>query len=75
MGTDGDEIRTNGDLIRGMNDKQLAAFAAQKLAAYEQEKAESVGRTLTATERETIAETWFRVMMQWFRTPVEIGGK
>lgn len=68
---DSNEIRTYGDMIRGMNDRQLATFAARKLAEHERVKTESEGRRMTATENATIAETYFRVLMQWLRTPVE----
>lgn len=55
-----------------MNNGQLASLAAQKLAEYERVKAESEGRIMTATESATIAETCFRVLMEWLRMPAEV---
>lgn len=65
------EKETNGDRIRHMSDKTLAYFMATKLTDLYSIQMVDEGRPLTVTYINLMKETWFRVLMQWLRQPVE----
>lgn len=60
---------TNGDKMRLMNDKELAAFLAGKFTDHSTQLSIERGVLRNATSISAEADLWFRVWMQWLRLP------
>lgn len=65
------KMQTNGDKIRAMGDKELACFLAGKFTDSTTQRMMEFGKMRSATEISAEADLWFRIWMQWLRTPVE----
>ena len=65
------EIKTNGDRIRAMSDKELAGFLAGKFTDFSTNRKVNMGEIPTATAISAEAHLWHTVWMQWLRMSVE----
>jgi hypothetical protein len=63
--------KTNSDVLRSMSDTELASFLAGKFTNFSTEKRVEKGEIPSATMISIEADTWYRIWMQWLRTPVE----
>lgn len=65
------KMQTNGDKLRKMSDKELAGFLAGKFTDSTTQRMMEFGKMRSATEISAEADLWFRIWMQWLRTPLE----
>ena len=64
--------QTNADRIRGMTDKELAWFLAERYANEAVLRVRDSGHEPTATEIKILAERLFYTWMRWLIQPVEV---
>ncbi|MBQ9167768.1 MAG: hypothetical protein IJX67_05095 [Oscillospiraceae bacterium] len=70
------EDMTNADLVRMMNDRELANFLSAKFADFQVQNAFTEDSPPTATQISALKSTWYAAWMQWLRLPVtEKGGE
>lgn len=62
---------TNGDKMRLMDDRELAAFLAGKFTDHSTQLSMERGVIRSATLISAEADLWFRVWMQWLRLPAD----
>ena len=66
-----DAPMTNADLIRAMNDRQLAEFLAAKFTDNTQVQEAMKGNHMTATQLSETSHAWFVGWMTWLQQPVD----
>ncbi len=63
--------QSNADRIRGMTDKELAAFLAKHGVSGSNLRMIGIGYTPTATELKVLFEGLYATWMRWLVSPVE----